>query len=177
MCAACTCSQASSAPLKALSNPLATSANIFGSAPWNEKIDCLSSPTANNVRCDAARAGAGGEFVGQRADDLPLPRARILRFVDQDVIDAEIELVEHPGRGGVAEQRQRLVDQIVIVEQAAPVLLQPVARDDGVSDGEQGARPVAAEDGAPPFEQGADAGLLLAQPFGQCRMRFLRSPL
>ena len=64
------------------------------------------------------------------------------------------------------------VDQVVIVEQAAPVFLQPVARDDGVGDGEQGAGPVAAQDGAPPLEQGADAGLLAEQPFGQARMGF-----
>src|SRR6187401_994991 len=91
---------------------------------------------------DGARPGTGGEFIGERSDDLPLPRARVLRFVDQDVVDAKVQLVEHPGRGRVAQQRQRLVDQIVIIEQSAPLLLQSVTRDDRVSDSEQGARAV-----------------------------------
>ena len=51
--------------------------------------------------CTLARAGAGGEFRDQRADDLPLLRAGVLRLVDQHVVDAEIELVEHPGGGRV----------------------------------------------------------------------------
>ena len=73
--------------------------NSRGSAPWNEKIDCLSSPTAKIERAsDAARAGAGGELGHQPLDDVPLLRARVLRLVDQQVIDAEIELVVHPGR-------------------------------------------------------------------------------
>jgi hypothetical protein len=44
-----------------------------------------------------ARAGASGEFGGKTAHDLPLLAAGILRLVDQEMIDAEIELVVHPG--------------------------------------------------------------------------------
>src|ERR1700690_4674559 len=43
-----------------------------------------------------ARA-AGGEFGDDGAHDAPLLRAGVLRLVDQHVVDAEIELVEHPG--------------------------------------------------------------------------------
>ena len=43
-----------------------------------------------------ARAGAGEELLRQRADHLPLHRAGILRLVDQDVVEAAVELVEHP---------------------------------------------------------------------------------
>ena len=76
--------------------------NSRGAAPWNEKIDCFSSPTAKIVRLSRARAGAGEEFRRQRADDLPLLRAGVLRLVDQHVVDAAIELVVHPGGVDVA---------------------------------------------------------------------------
>jgi len=62
-----------------------------------------------------ARAPASGEFGHQPAHDIPLLVARVLRLVDQHVVDAEIELVMHPGGFDVAQERQRLVDQIVIV--------------------------------------------------------------
>ena len=96
-----------------------------------------------------------------------MPRRGILRLVDQDVIDPEIELVEHPGGGGVVEQCERAVDQIVIIEQAAPVLFAAIAHGNGVGDGQQGACLVAAQDGAPPLEQSADAILLGLQPLRQ----------
>ena len=54
--------------------------------------------------------------------DLPLLLAGVLRLVDQHVVDAEIELVVHPGGIDVAQQRQRLVDEIVVVEQPAALL-------------------------------------------------------
>jgi len=58
--------------------------------------------------------------------DIPLPGAGILRLVDQHVIDAAIELVMHPAGGHPIQHRQRLVDQIVIVEQAALLFFAPV---------------------------------------------------
>ena len=73
------------------------SSNAFGAAPWNEKIDCFSSPTANIVRFTFGRAPPGDEFGDDGLDDLPLLRAGVLRLVDQHMVDAEIELVEHPG--------------------------------------------------------------------------------
>ena len=73
--------------------------NSRGAAPWNEKIDCFSSPTANTVRLTPSRAPSpGGEFGNQMRDDVPLPRAGVLRLVDQHVVDAAVELVEHPAR-------------------------------------------------------------------------------
>ena len=46
-----------------------------------------------------ARALAGKELLRQLVDDAPLLRAGVLRFVDQDVVEPAVELVEHPGRG------------------------------------------------------------------------------
>src|SRR5580693_537212 len=63
-------------------------------------------------------AGAGGEFGDELADDLPLFAAGVLRFVDQKMVDAEIELVVNPGGVDIAQQRERFVDQTVIIDQA-----------------------------------------------------------
>ena len=75
-----------------------------------------------------ARAFAGGEFGNDVDDNVPLPRAGILRLVDQHVVDAAVELVVHPAGRDAVQHRQRLVDQVVIVEQAALLLLAPVVR-------------------------------------------------
>ena len=130
------------------------SANARGAAPWNEKIDCFSSPTAKIVRLTVARARAGEELGDQRADDLPLLRAGVLRLVDQDVVDAAVELVMHPGRPDLVEQRERLVDQVVVVEQPAPVLLGLIARDHRIGDGEERCGAVAAGDRLAALESG-----------------------
>ena len=53
------------------------------------------------------RALADEEFLGQAADHLPLVGVGVLRFVDQHMVDAAIELVEHPGRTGRALQQAR----------------------------------------------------------------------
>jgi hypothetical protein len=83
------------------------------------------------------RAGAGGEFVGEVAHDLPLLLAGVLRLVDQHMVDAEIELVVHPGGIDVAQERKRLVDEIVVVEQPAALLFLQVALQHLIGDGEE----------------------------------------
>ena len=70
-------------------------------------------------------AGAARQkFGNQDFDDFPLRVACVLRFIDEHVVDTEIELVKDPGRGralgrSVAEQFECLVDQVLIVEQTA----------------------------------------------------------
>ena len=64
-----------------------------------------------------AGAAAGEELLGQRADHIPLHGARVLRLVDQDVVEAAVELVEHPlHRLGGGEQAGGLADQVLEVE-------------------------------------------------------------
>ena len=89
------------------------------------------------ARHAAAGSGAGREILGDVRDDLPLPRARVLRLVDQDMIDTLIELVVNPSRGGAPQHVERLVDQVVIVEQAALLLLAAIVRGDRGGDMEQ----------------------------------------
>jgi len=93
--------------------------------------------------------------------------ARVLRLVDEHVVDAAVELVVHPGGALVLEQVERLVDQIVVIEQPAPVLLGAEAGDDRIGDGEQRAAAVAGLDGALALDQPPDAVALLVQPLAQ----------
>ena len=98
-------------------------------------------------------------------DDLPLPRARVLRLVDQHVIDAAVELVMHPARRDALEHLQRLVDEVVIVEQPALQLLAPVIRRGRGRDMQQRLRAVARDDGAALFDQRREAlASVLEQP-------------
>ena len=70
-----------------------------GFAPWKLKIDCLRSPTTKQCAVrNLAAAGSGKELTCQRADDLPLGQARILRFVDKDMLNAAVKLEENPLR-------------------------------------------------------------------------------
>ena len=117
-----------------------------------------------------ARAGAGGEFGNDVGDNLPLPRAGILRLVDQHMVDAAIELVVHPARRDAVQHRQRLVDQVVIVEQAALLLLAPVVRRRGGGDVQQRLGAVAGRHRAAPLDQGADANAFRLERARQRRM-------
>ena len=55
-----------------------------------------------------ARAETGEEFLGQGGDDLPLLRVGVLGLIDQDVVEAAIELEKHPWRlVGLAQQIPR----------------------------------------------------------------------
>jgi hypothetical protein len=90
-------------------------------------------------------------------DDVPLPRAGVLRLVDQHVIDAAVELVMHPAGGDAVQHLQRLVDQIVIVEQAALLLFAAVVRRRRGRDMQQRLGAVADRHGAAPLDQGPDA--------------------
>ena len=70
-----------------------------------------------------SRAAAGREILGDVAQDLPLLGVRVLRLVDEHVVDAAVELVQHPGAVAAREQRQRLGDEIVEIERADPLLV------------------------------------------------------
>ena len=90
-------------------------------------------------------------------DDVPLPGAGVLRLVDQHMVDAAVELVMHPARGHAVQHRQRLVDQIVIVEQAALLLLAPVVSRGCSSDMQQRLGAVAGDHRAAFLDQRAEA--------------------
>ncbi len=84
-----------------------------------------------------SRAFTGEEFLRQQFGDAPLRARVVLRLVNQQMADAPIKPVEHPCRA-VLEQRDRAVDQIIIVEGAIGLLAGLVALDDRIREREQG---------------------------------------
>ena len=72
---------------------------------------------------DGARRSGGGfpypgadeELGGQSLSDAPLFRRGVLDLVEQEMVEATIELVEHPGGARVHEQRSGAADQVVVV--------------------------------------------------------------
>ena len=90
-------------------------------------------------------------------DDVPLPRAGVLRFVDQHMVDAAVELVMHPAGRDAVEHVERPVDQVVIVEQAALALFAPVVRRGRGRDVQQRLGAVSGRHRPAAFDQGADA--------------------
>ena len=93
--------------------------------------------------------------------------ARILSLIDQNVIDALIELVMDPGGSILAKKRERLVDQVVIVEESAAILGRLVVRDHGVRDRDQRARAVTAHGSFAPLQERQEARLLGMQSIGK----------
>ncbi len=67
-------------------------------------------------------------------DDLPLLGACVLRFINEDMVDAAVELVMHPGRGLILQKIGGLADEIVVIERAARALHFLVAPDHRASE-------------------------------------------
>src|SRR5690606_19904343 len=64
--------------------------------------------------------------------NIPLFGARILRFINKNMVDAAIQLEEHPGcHGACGEKRAAFLDQIIIVEQRARALCLVKGFEDG----------------------------------------------
>ena len=106
------------------------------------------------------RALAGEEFLGQPADHLPLVGVGVLRLVDQHMVDAAVELVEHPGRTVRALQKAaRRHDQVVVVERRAPPLGAAIAAGDVEAEPQQ-------RHGALDQRRAVDAVEHLGQPLG-----------
>ena len=73
----------------------------------------------------------------------------------------------HPGGAEVRQQRQRLVDQVVVIEQAAPRLLAVIACQHLMRDGGERNAAVAAGNSAAAFEQRVDAPLFGGKALNQ----------
>ena len=76
----------------------------------------------------------------------------------------------HPGGVDVVEKRQRLVDQIVVVEQSTAFFLLRVTPQHRVDDGQERGAAIAADHGVAPFENLAHTLLLAAEQFNQTRI-------
>ncbi len=105
-----------------------------------EAVDRLLLVADREHRAQPARPGAvaGREFGGQGAQDRPIFKIRVLRLVDQKMLDRGIELVEHEGRGGPHQQSARRRDQIVEIERGPFRFELGETRPDGSREREQG---------------------------------------
>ncbi len=112
----------------------------------------------------ATRTGSGGELRHKLTHDPPLLFAGVLRLVDQDVIEAEIEFVMHPAWIDLVEHGAGLVDEVFIVEKAAAILVGAVAGDHLAGERDQRRGTVAADDGAAACDQRLETRLLGVQP-------------
>src|SRR3546814_13788803 len=65
-------------------------------------------------------------------------RSGVLRLVDQQVIEATVELEQHPGDAAVArEQTVGIVNEVVVVEQNTRLLVALVGFQNGVAENQQ----------------------------------------
>ena len=85
------------------------------------------------------------------------------------MIDAEIELVMDPGGIDVAQQRERLVDQIVVIEQAAARFFVVIAPQHLVGDGDSAAERSRQITARRRSQQRANAVLFRVQALDQAR--------
>ena len=84
------------------------------------------------------RALPGKELIDQRIDGAPLLGIGVLRLIDEDMRDPRIELVAHPvAKLRVLEEADRMLDEIVEVEQRPHALLVLVAIGDRAEHVEQ----------------------------------------
>ncbi len=113
---------------------------------------------------------ACGKFGNDVLDNVPLSRTGVLRLVDQDMVEAAVKLVMYPARRDLVQHRQRLVDQIVIIEQAALLLFAPVVCCRRHCDMQQGCGAVARNHGAASFDQGRKTQHLRLEQAGDRRI-------
>ncbi len=68
------------------------------------------------------------EIAGQRVRNIPLHAGAILHLIQQQMIDAAIQLELHPGGAVILQQPQTATDQVVIIHQPAARFRLPVRR-------------------------------------------------
>src|SRR3984885_2204905 len=110
-----------------------------------------------------SRARAGKKLGAQRRKDAPLRTRGVLRFIEQQVIEPIVELVQHPRGARTRHQRQRTRDLVIEIERAALGLHPRESRQDRSCDDEQGGAAFKCQRRAPALAQGEQAVLLATQ--------------
>ena len=125
-----------------------------------------------------SRALSGKELLGQRFDNAPLLGRIVLRLVDQQVVEAIVELLHHPGGARLRHQRERAGNLVGKVERAAPGLGSGESLEDRDRDGEQGDAAFQRLGGAALLAQAFETRLLALevafQTPGACRAALCR---
>ena len=119
------------------------------------------------------RTFAAEKLVRQRRDHTPLLRAGILRFVDQQMVEPAVDLVEHPGRDAwLGEQRAAPLDLIAEIERRAVLFLFVVKREQRGAEADERFRGLGRPRGFHPVQHVQQACLL-----GQQGVERVRRPI
>src|SRR5438046_8065825 len=76
-----------------------------------DRLLCVADRENRAVALTPHAALAGEKLVRERFDDVPLVGVRVLRLVDQDVIEPAIELEQHPRRDARPPQEFERLDR------------------------------------------------------------------
>ncbi len=118
------------------------------------------------------RARAGKKLGAQRRKDAPLRMRGVLGFIEQQVIEPIVELVQHPRGARTRHQRQRTRDLVIEIERAALGLHPREGPYDRSCDDEQSGAPFKRQRRPPALAQGEQAVLLATQIFLERRKLF-----
>src|SRR6266851_9865208 len=128
--------------------------------------DCEDRPPA------LARAATAEEFLGERRDDSPLLRIGVLRLIDEDMVEAAVELEENPRRdAGPVQEIAALEDEVVVVEFGVKRLVALVLLEERVREPDQRGARVQEGAGAARSQDRADPLGLRSQGRGGGGMR------
>ena len=117
-----------------------------------------------------AGAEAGEELVGETVGDVPLLGGGVLDFVEQEMIDAAVELVEDPGGAGFLEEGLGAGDEVAVVELVELALAVGVGLEGGAGEAQEGDSCFGAADGGAAGFDGEHAGLFGGEGFEQAGM-------
>ena len=108
---------------------------------------------------------AGEELLGEAVGDAPLFGGGVLDLVEEEVVDAAVELVEDPCGAGVLEQAFGAEDEVAVVEEAGAVLLGGVGGEGWGGEAQEGDGGVGAAEGAAGVLDAPHALLFLGDGF------------
>ena len=99
------------------------------------------------------------EIFGKRSDDLPLRLIGVLRLVDEDMIDAPVELVADPfAEPPLAQKACSAADQIVEIDQPLALLRRVPGQGEAPADGERRGQQVDQFEQRPLLPDGFETG-------------------
>ncbi len=122
--------------------------------------------------CHVAAPLTGEELLGEADHHLPLLRARVLRLVDQDMVDSAVQLVQDPRCDSLpVEQLSGQQDQIVVVEARDRSFRLRIGVQQRVAQLEQRRRGLRRDNGAPAVPDPDEPVALFVQDIDESRQR------
>ena len=110
-----------------------------------------------------ALALAGEKIARNAVENVPLRGAGVLRLIDQNVIDAGVELLQHPARRRARQKLAGAGDEIVEIQQLPFGFERLVAVENGVDQTAKSLRALGRRHGRPLVAQPVKARLLVGK--------------